>query len=52
VGPVVTFGGEQEDTEFGAVHASGGGRVDGWTCGRRTYWAGFDGVRPSMCANR
>ena len=20
--------------------------------GRRTYWAGFDGMRPSMCANR
>ena len=24
----------------------------GWTRGRRTYWAGFDAMRPSMCANR
>ena len=24
----------------------------GCTFGRRTYWAGFDAIRPSMCANR
>lgn len=24
----------------------------GCTFGRRTYWAGFEGMRPSMCANR
>ena len=23
-----------------------------WTLGRRTYWAGFDAMRPSMWANR
>jgi hypothetical protein len=25
---------------------------DAWTWGRRTYWAGFERMRPSMCANR
>ena len=25
---------------------------DGWTLGRRTYWAGFAGTLPSMWANR
>ncbi len=25
---------------------------EGWTCGRRTYWAGFEVIRPSMWAKR
>jgi hypothetical protein len=46
---VVLLGGEQDtpSSERSRPRAS-----EGWTRGRRTYWAGFDEIRPSMCANR
>ena len=40
---------EEEAPELGAVHPC---PWLGWTLGRRTYWAGFDAILPSMCANR
>jgi hypothetical protein len=41
---VVLLGGEQEHAEFGPRPRA----FDGCTCGRRTYCAGFDVMRPSM----
>ena len=49
MGAVVTLGGEQEHAELGAVESSPRRRVH---CGRRTYCAGFEAMRPSICAKR
>ena len=46
---VVPFGSEQEGAELGAVHPVPLGLG---TLGRRMYWAGLAGMRPSMSANR
>ena len=43
--PVVLLGGEEQHAELGAIQPSS---VGGWTSGRRTYWAGFERMRPSM----
>ena len=48
VATVELFGGDQEHAELGAIQTAG----IGGTWGRRTYCAGFDRTRPSMCANR
>ena len=49
VGVVEPLGGEQEPAELAAVQCPAVRRVD---VGRRTYWAGFGEMRPSMWANR
>jgi hypothetical protein len=46
---VVVLGGEEEHAELGAVESAGVAGVNLW---RRTYWAGFELIRPSMWANR
>jgi hypothetical protein len=49
VGAIEALGIEEEGAKFAAIHAVAS---LGCTFGRRTYWARFDGMRPSMCANR
>jgi len=49
VSAVEALGGEQEGAQLGAVHAVTLVRLD---LGPTYDWAGFDGMRPSMCAKR
>ena len=50
VGVIDALGSEQEGAKFAVIHAVALALAAPF--GRRTYWAGFDGMRPSMCANR
>ena len=50
VGVVEALGGEEEPGQLAAVEAPP--LATGGTVGRRTYWAGFEAMRPSMWAKR
>jgi hypothetical protein len=67
VGVAAAVGGQQEAGQLAAVETAPLGGVDGGAAhargrvrrdppvevvGRRTYWAGLEGMRPSMWANR
>ena len=45
----VALGREEESAQLAPVEATPFARV---TLGRRAYWAGFEGIRPSMWAKR